>query len=229
MTLQLAIATAIAIVTPAAAAAGHAAAVASAASAVAASHAAAAAAAAVTLVAAAAAAVAARQGGALNSIVPAAVDLAIIVLLLVTRARGRPLEPARLLAGPLLLIAIGIGSSTPALHGAALHGATWHGIDYLIVGLDLLDSLLVGTIRGFTVRLYQRDGAPWYRYGPVTVALWLLSILIRVGLAVLGAAHHASPLAEGSDLLFMLGLALLCQNVVVVQRYARRQRACGWR
>jgi hypothetical protein len=157
-----------------------------------------------------------------------------IIVLLVTRARGRPLEPARLLVGPLLLIAIGIGSSTPALHGATLHGATlhgaaWHGIDYLIVGLDLLDSLLVGTIRGFTVRLYQRDGAPWYRYGPVTIALWLLSILIRVGLVILGAAHHASPLAEGSDLLFMLGLALLCQNVVVVQRYALRQRACGWR
>lgn len=175
------------------------------------------------------AAAAGRQGSTLNSIVPAAVDLAIIVLLLVTRARGRPLEPARLLAGPLLLVAIGIGSSTPALHGTTLHGATWHGIDYLIVGLDLLDSLLVGTIRGFTVRLYQRDGVPWYRYGPVTIALWLLSILIRVGLAVLGAAHHASPLAEGGDLLFMLGLALLCQNVVVVQRYALRQRACGWR
>lgn len=163
---------------------------------------------------------AASQGGTLNSTVPAVVDLAIIVLLLVTRARGRPLQPARLLAGPLILIAIGIGSSAPELHSATLHG-----IDYLIGGLDVLDSLIVGTIRGFTVRLYQRDGAPWYRYGPATIALWLLSILIRVGLAILGSAHHASPLAEGGDLLFMLGLALLCQNVVVV----RRHRAYGRR
>ena len=158
---------------------------------------------------------AASPGSTLNRIVPAAVDLAIIVLLLVTRARGRPLQPARLLAGPLILIAIGIGSSAPELHST-----TPHGIDYLIGGIDVLDSLIVGTIRGFTVRLYQRDGAPWYRYGPATIALWLLSILIRVGLAILGSAHHATPLAEGGDLLFMLGLALLCQNVVVVRRHA---------
>lgn len=104
--------------------------------------------------------------------------------------------------------------TAPELH------STLHRIDYLIGGIDLLDSLIVGTIRGFTVRLYQRDGAPWYRYGPATIALWLLSILIRVGLAILGSAHHASPLTEGSDLLFMLGLALLCQNVVVARRHA---------
>jgi len=58
----------------------------------------------------------------LNSIVPAAVDLAIIVLLLVTRVHGRRLQPARLLAGPLILIAIGIGSSAPELHSTTLHG-----------------------------------------------------------------------------------------------------------
>jgi hypothetical protein len=158
---------------------------------------------------------AARLSNTLNSVIPAAVDLGIILLLLVTRVRGRRLEPARLLAGPLVLIAIGVGSSAPELH------TTLHGIDYLIGSIDLLDSLIVGTIRGFTVRLYQRDGAPWYRYGPATVGLWLLSILIRVGLAILGSAHHASPLTEGSDLLFMLGLALLSQNVVVAWRHAR--------
>jgi hypothetical protein len=120
--------------------------------------------------------------------------------------------------GPLVLVAIGIGSSA-----SELHTTTLHGIDYLIGSIDLLDSLIVGTIRGFTVRLYQRDGAAWYRYRPATVALWLLSILIRVGLAILGSAHHASPLTEGSDLLFMLGLALLCQNVVVAWRHAQPQ------
>jgi hypothetical protein len=82
------------------------------------------------------------------------------VLLLVTRVHGRRLQPARLLAGPLILIAIGIGigSSAPELHSTTLHG-----VDYLIGSIDLLDSLIIGTIRGFTIRLYQRDGAPWYR------------------------------------------------------------------
>lgn len=134
------------------------------------------------------AAVTASQSNTLNSVIPAAVDLGIILLLVVTRVHGRRLQPAAPLVSPLVLIAIGIGSSA-----AELHTTNLHGIDYLIGGIDLLDSLVVGTIRGFTVRLYQRDGAPWYRYGPATVALWLRSILIRVGLAILGSVHHASP------------------------------------
>ena len=168
--------------------------------------------------AAASTAVATSQGSSLNSVISAGVTLAVVVLLVVTRVYGRRLEPARLLAGPLVLIAIGIGSAAAGLH-ASPH-VTRPGIDYLIGSLDLLDSLIVGTIRGFTVRIYQRDGADWYRYGAATVALWLVSIAIRVALAIVGAAHHASPLIVGSDLLFMLGLALLSQNGVVAWRHA---------
>jgi len=158
------------------------------------------------------------QSHTLNGVISAAVDLAIILLLVITRIHGKRLQPAQLLVFPLVIVVIGIGSSA-----AGLHNSTLHGIDYLIGGIDLADSLLLGTIRGFTVRLYQRDGDPWYRYGPATVALWLLSILIRVGLAILGTAHHASPLTEGNDLLFMLGLTLLCQNVVVIWRHTQSQ------
>jgi hypothetical protein len=165
---------------------------------------------------------AASQSNTLSSVISPAVTLAIILLLLVTRVRGRRLEPARLLAGDLILIAVGISGSVPVLHNTTLHG-----IDYLIGSIDLLDSLIIGTIRGFTVRLYQRDGVPWYRYGPATVALWVLSILIRVALATVASAHHASPLIAGGDLLFMLGLALVCQNLVVAWRHSQPQARPG--
>lgn len=161
------------------------------------------------------AAAAADQGNGLGSIISPLVTLGIILLLLVTRVHGRRLQPTRLLTGDLILIAVGIGSSIPELHTTTLHG-----IDYLVGSADLIDSLIVGTIRGFTVRLYQRDGAPWYRYGPATVALWVLAILIRVALAILGSAHHASTLVTGGDLLFTLGLSLLCQNLVVARRHS---------
>lgn len=157
----------------------------------------------------------------LGGVISAAVTLAIIGLLIATRVRGRRLEPARLLVGPLVLIAVGVGSVIGSVSGA--HATTLHGIDYVIGSIDLLDSLIVGTVRGFTVRLYERDGDPCYRYGRATVALWLLSILIRVAVAIVGSAHHASSLT-GSDLLFMLGLALLCQNLVVVRRHAPSPR-----
>jgi len=44
----------------------------------------------------------------------------------------------------------------------------------------------------------------------------------------LGSAHRASPLTEGGDLLFMLGLALLGQNLVVARRYNRLQADGQW-
>jgi drug/metabolite transporter (DMT)-like permease len=164
----------------------------------------------------------ASQSSTLSGVISTAVTLAIIVLLIVTRVRGRRLEPARLLIGPLVLMAVGVGSVV----GSSASGThtTLHGIDYLVGSIDLLDSLLVGTIRGFTVRLYERAGDPWYRYQAATVALWVLSILIRAALAVVGSTRHASPLT-GNDLLFMLGLALLCQNAVIVRRHARHQPA----
>ena len=161
---------------------------------------------------------AASPGNTLSSIISPAVTLAIILLLVVTRVRGRRLEPARLLVADLILIAVGIGESVPLLHNTTLHGTDW-----LIGSADLLDSLIIGTTRGFTVQLYQRDGAPWYRYGPATVALWLLSILIRIALAAIASARHASPLVTGGDLLFMLGLALLCQNLMIVRRHSHPQ------
>jgi len=163
-------------------------------------------------------AAAASQGDTLSSIISPAVTLVIIVLLVVTRVRGRRLEPARLLTADLILIAVGIGGAVPVLHSTTLHG-----IDWLIGSADLLDSLVIGTARGFTVRLYQRDGAHCYRYGPATVALWILSILIRIALAAAASARHASPLIAGGDLLFMLGLALLCQNLVVIRRHRHPQ------
>lgn len=162
-----------------------------------------------------------NQSDTLSGVISAALTLAIIALLIATRVRGRRLEPARLLVGPLVLMAVGAGSTVGSYEGG-LHTVTLHGIDFLIGGIDLLDSLLVGAIRGLTVRLYERDGDPWYSYRLATVALWVLSILIRVALAAVGSVHRASPLV-GDDLLLMLGLALFCQNIVVVRR---RPRPC---
>ena len=54
-----------------------------------------------------------------------------------------------------------------------------------------------------------------------------LSILIRVALAAVASARRASPLVAGGDLLFMLGLALLCQNLVIVRRHSHPQARPG--
>lgn len=85
----------------------------------------------------------AGQGSTLSSGISAAVTPVIILVLIATRIHGRRLQPAHLLILPLGLMAIGIGSSASELHATSLHS-----IDYLIGGINLLDSLIIGTIRG---------------------------------------------------------------------------------
>jgi hypothetical protein len=145
----------------------------------------------------------------------AAIVLAVIALLVVTRMRGRRLDEQRMLLIPGILIVAGIANV------ASAHSGTLHSIDYVIIAIDLADSLILGVCRGFSVKIYEQDGAPWYRYSPLTAGLWLLSIGIRLGLAAIGSKHHAAAITAGGDLLLMLGLTLVCQNLVVAAR-ARR-------
>jgi hypothetical protein len=48
----------------------------------------------------------------------------------------------------------------------------------------------------------------------LTVVLWVLSILI------LGSAHHASPVSERGDLLFMLGIVIWRSHRVTDGQFA---------
>lgn len=157
-----------------------------------------------------------------TSVLSGVVSLVVLVLLLVRRARGQPLNVRRILtlAGVITVIGVVVAVSE-------LNTTKFHSVDYVIGGIDLVDSLVLGTVRGFTVRIEDRDGALWYRYGPLTLAFWVVSIVIRVVLIVVGEAHHVSSLIAEGDLLFMLGIMLLCQNLVVAQRSVRLSGLTG--
>jgi hypothetical protein len=148
---------------------------------------------------------------------PAIVGLLVIVILVLRRTRGQPLQPARLFLLPAILLGIGVLAALPAAGEAHLHA-----IDGAVIALDLLLSIGLGAVRGTSVLLYDQDGAPWYRYGTATVALWGVSIALRLLIGVLGAHQGASELATSAGVLFMLGLSLMTQNLVIVRRSANR-------
>lgn len=155
-----------------------------------------------------------------SSVVSVAVTLVILLLVMVRRVRGRELLTRRLLILPFILLLLGAGSVIPQLapKSAPVH---LHGIDYLVLGTDLALSVVIGSVRGFTVLIYPKDGTTWYRYGPVTVLLWLLSIALRTALGIIGARHGAQPLVTSGVVLLMFGLTLLIQNSLVAARAAR--------
>jgi hypothetical protein len=68
------------------------------------------------------------------------------------------------------------------------------------------------------VLIYPNEGAVWYRYGTATVVLWAVSIALRFALGALGAHFGGNELVTSASVLFMLGVSLISQNVVVLSR-----------
>ncbi|GAA2295936.1 hypothetical protein GCM10010149_50300 [Nonomuraea roseoviolacea subsp. roseoviolacea] len=150
---------------------------------------------------------------------PVFIGLFVVVVIVVTRMGGRELRPVKLLVLPIILLVAGLAPVLPLLPEVELHG-----IDYQLIVADLVVSVGLGVVRGFTVQIYPKPAAIWYRYGPVTVALWCLSIGLRFLIGGYGAGHAATALSTSAGVIFMLGLTLLCQNVVVI---ARRPTGAG--
>jgi hypothetical protein len=162
------------------------------------------------------------------SLVSIAVTLVILLLLLAKRVRGQELLPRKLIILPFIVLVLGVGAVVPQLAVSKsapirFHDVHFHEIDYLVLAADLALSVIIGAIRGFTVQIYPKDGTISYRYRPVTVLLWFLSIALRAVLGIIGAHHGALPLVTSGIVLFMFGLTLLVQNIVVVARRGRRE------
>ncbi|MEV0201049.1 hypothetical protein [Nonomuraea sp. NPDC050691] len=145
--------------------------------------------------------------------IPEIIGLVAVLVIVVTRMGGRERRPVRLLVQPLVLLVAGLGPVVPLVPAVELHG-----IDYQLIAADLVVSVGLGVVRGFAVQIYPRLATTWYRYGPATVALWCLSIGLRFLLGGYGADHAATTLTTSACVIFMLGLTLLAQNVIVTAR-----------
>jgi hypothetical protein len=151
--------------------------------------------------------------------------LVILLLIVARRARGQELLPRKLIFFPFLPLLLGAAAVVPQLASPGSAPVHFREIDYLVLFTDLGLSAGIGSIRGFTVLIYPRNGTTWYRYGPLTALLWFLSFALRVLLGIIGAHYGALPLVTSNIVLFMLGLTLLVQNIIVIARRAGREAA----
>lgn len=143
------------------------------------------------------------------------VTLAVIVLI---RLRPRPARTRRLVTGPVVVMLVGAFLLVPWLALPSPGGAV------ATIGVAVVDLALtvgLGVARAATVQLSAgSEGVVQYRYTGATVALWVVSVALRFGLADAGARLGASPAATEGSLLLTLGLGLLIQNLVVARNAA---------
>ncbi len=136
--------------------------------------------------------------------------LVVLGYVMARRLAGQPYTTGRLFTVPAIMVGYGL-YQLASVHVRADAAA--------LLAVEALAGLAFGAARGLTIRLYQRDGHLWYRYTPATVALWLVAIGARLGIAL--AAHRLGVNLPGAAAFAALGVSLLGEAAVVLPR-ARR-------
>ncbi|SCF46149.1 DUF1453 domain-containing protein [Micromonospora mirobrigensis] len=142
------------------------------------------------------------------------VALLLIGYVLVRRLAGEPLAARRLVVLPAALVVWGAVSLTGALAAASR-------LDLAVLALEAGIAVLTGLGRGATVAIHSRDGHLWYRYRPITVAVWLGLLLTRAGITLVAHRAGAQPAVLHLALPLMFGLSLVAESAVVGRRALR--------
>jgi hypothetical protein len=125
---------------------------------------------------------------------------ALVIYFIVRRLSGVPLVARRLVLVPALLVILGL-TQLGRLNVS----------DTAILVAEALVSFGLGALRGVTINLYEQAGHLWYRYRPVTVLLWVVSLAVRVLLEI----HPVGTHLNASGLSIMLGISMLGEATIV--------------
>jgi hypothetical protein len=149
------------------------------------------------------------------SIATLLIALVVIVLLMVRRFMGEPLEARRLIAPPLILVVLGGFTLSKIDFAGTVHHPF---LDGAVLGAGALVAVLGGILRGLTVRVFVQNGHVWYRYTLATVAVWIGLIVLRLGQSFAGHALGADTSILSAGLLLVLGLSFLGEAGIVARR-----------
>lgn len=142
-----------------------------------------------------------------------AIALVVLAWILVRQVQARPVTLRAMLVLPLALAVIGIVQITHVTtHNGDLTSSqiTW-------IAIDVGAAIVTGAIRAPTVRLFERAGELWRQGTRITVALWIVSIAIRVIIDLIGKRHGAGTALDHS-LLLSFGVSLAAQYAVIAWR-----------
>jgi hypothetical protein len=149
-----------------------------------------------------------------SAVLNAVLILALVAWVLYRQTIARPVVARRLWVLPGILIVIGVAAISHVDNGNLSATAV------LYVGLDLVASIAMGAVRGCFVRVFARDGVMWRQGGAITIALWIVSIALRVVVAIF-ADNAGVGNVSNAALELTLGATLLAQNGVVALRGSR--------
>jgi hypothetical protein len=137
----------------------------------------------------------------------------VLVLVLLRQVRVRPVPRV---FQPRLPVVIGVIGLFEMLSYAGDHhvsSSAW----LWVLGTLVVGGLGLGVLRGISVRVWAGNGWVLRQGNAITMALWLVSLLVHfVGDS--GQSHAGAAGLEGASFLLYLGVTLCVQNYVVYRR-----------
>ena len=146
--------------------------------------------------------------------------VAVIGYILARRLMGEPAEARRMLILPLVLSIIGLTD---------LGKGSMSGIAIVFLVGSAAVSVLIGALRGLSVRVYDHNGIVFVRYTWLTIVLWVTNIVVKFGgNFLLAALNPAAGHQVSNGLLLTLGPGLLAEGLVVLAKAMRSEGQIVW-
>jgi hypothetical protein len=138
------------------------------------------------------------------------VGAALVLFIIYRQLIRRPIEARQLVVLPVVLAALGLINLNhePPTASAAV----------VALVASLVSAVVFGLARGFSTRVWQDAGGVLRQGTPVTLALWIVGIALRIGI---GALAHRAGVAQSvtvGELPLFLGVTLAAQNLVIWMR-----------
>ena len=137
----------------------------------------------------------------------------VLVFVLLRQVRVRPVRRVFAPRLPLVLGVIGFFTMVSYVGDHHVSSAAW----LWVLGSLLVGALGLGALRGLSMRVWTGNGWVVRQGNAVTMALWLVSILVQFA-AGAGGNHGGTAGLEGASFLLYLGLTLAVQSYVVHRR-----------
>jgi hypothetical protein len=136
----------------------------------------------------------------------------VLILVLLRQVRVRPVPRVFQPRLPVVLGVIGLVEmlSYAGSHHVSSSAWTW------VLGSMVVGALGLGALRGLSMRVWSGNGWVLRQGNAVTMALWLVSLLVHF--AADAGGHAGTTGLEGASFLLYLGLTLSMQGYVVYRR-----------
>jgi hypothetical protein len=140
-------------------------------------------------------------------VVTVVIAVLLIAFIIYQQIRTRPINPRQLVVVPLFLGFMGVTNLNN--HVPDSTAAT------TALGASVVTALLFGVARGITTHVWRADGALLRKGTTVTLALWLMGIVVRIAIGVVARREGVPLSVTTGEIPLFLGITLAAQNILI--------------